>query len=57
VRRFYAGMLLARNGPGDGAKAQELLSEAVAMYRELGMLRHVDMVQALLTGDKATNHS
>jgi hypothetical protein len=48
VRRLYAGMLLERNGPGDGAKARELLSEAVAMYRELRMLKHVDMAQALL---------
>jgi class 3 adenylate cyclase/tetratricopeptide (TPR) repeat protein len=50
VRRFYATMLLERNGPGDGAKAQELLSDAVAMYRELGMPKHVDMAQALLRG-------
>jgi len=48
VRRFYAGMLLERNGPGDAHRARELLGEAVAMYRELGMPKHVDMAQALL---------
>jgi hypothetical protein len=30
-------MLLARAGPGDRERAQELLDAALATYRELGM--------------------
>jgi len=33
----YAGMLLARGDPGDRDRAQELLDQALATYRELGM--------------------
>ncbi len=33
----YARMLLARDGPGDRERAQELLDQALAIYRELGM--------------------
>jgi tetratricopeptide (TPR) repeat protein len=33
----YARMLLARAGPGDRERAQELLDAALATYRELGM--------------------
>ena len=33
----YARMLVARGGPGDGERADELLGEALATYRELGM--------------------
>jgi len=50
VRRFYGEMLLARDAPGDGAKARELLHVAVTMYEALGMPRHLDMAQALLAG-------
>jgi hypothetical protein len=35
----YARMLLARAGPGDRERAQELLDAALATYRELGMER------------------
>lgn len=35
----YAQMLLARDAPGDNKKAQLLLSQALATYRELGMAR------------------
>jgi hypothetical protein len=48
VRRWYARMLMDRNGPGDCAKARELLTEAVAIYRRVGMLKHVEMAEALL---------
>jgi hypothetical protein len=43
VRRFYVTMLLERNAPGDQARARELLSEAVPMYSELGMAKHLEL--------------
>jgi tetratricopeptide (TPR) repeat protein len=48
ARRWYARMLIDRDGPGDRAKARELLTEAIAMYREIGMPKHVEMAEALL---------
>ena len=56
VRRFYARMLIDRNAPGDPStgsgrdrdKAHELLTEAIAMYRRIGMPKHVEMAEALL---------
>ena len=35
-------------GPGDREKARELLNEAIAMYREIGMPKHLEIAQALL---------
>lgn len=35
----HAHMLLARDAPGDSQRAELLLAEAVATYRELGMAR------------------
>jgi tetratricopeptide (TPR) repeat protein len=49
VRRWYARMLIDRNAPGDRDKARELLTEAIAMYRRIGMPKHVEMAQALLS--------
>jgi DNA-binding SARP family transcriptional activator len=37
TQRDYARMLIARNEPGDQAKAQLLFSEALTTYEELGM--------------------
>jgi len=48
VRRWYARMLLDRDAPGDRDKAFRLLTEAIAMYREIGMPKHVEMAEALL---------
>jgi hypothetical protein len=48
VRRWYARMLIDRNAPGDRDKARELLTEAIAMYRQIGMPKHVEMAEALL---------
>jgi len=56
VRRWYARMLIDRDAPGDPStgsgrdrdKARELLTEAVAMYRRIGMPKHVEMAEALL---------
>ena len=49
VRRWYARMLLDRDGPGDREKARQLLTEAIAMYRQIGMPKHVEMAEALLS--------
>jgi class 3 adenylate cyclase/tetratricopeptide (TPR) repeat protein len=49
VRRWYARMLIDRNAPGDREKARELLTEAIAMYRRIGMPKHVEMAEALLS--------
>jgi hypothetical protein len=48
VRRWYAKMLIDRNGPGDHVKARELLEEAIDGYRTLGMPRHLEMAKELL---------
>jgi hypothetical protein len=48
VRRWYARMLIERNGPDDGDKACALLSEAVDMYRTIGMPKHLEMTENLL---------
>jgi tetratricopeptide (TPR) repeat protein len=48
VRRWYARMLLDRDGPGDREKARELLTEAIAMYRGIGMPKHVEMAETML---------
>jgi class 3 adenylate cyclase/tetratricopeptide (TPR) repeat protein len=48
VRRWYARMLIDRDGPGDRDKGGALLAEAIAMYREIGMPKHVEMAEALL---------
>lgn len=49
VRRWYARMLIDRDAPGDHEKARELLTEAVAMYRRIGMPRHVEMAETLMS--------
>ena len=48
VRRWYARMLIDRNGPGDRDKAFRLLTEAVTMYRKIGMPKHLGMAEAML---------
>ena len=48
VRRWYARMLLDRDASGDREKARELLGAALTAYKELGMPRYVEMVEALL---------
>ena len=47
VRRWYAQMLLDRNGAGDRDKARTLLGEAVEMYRTLGMPKHLEMAERM----------
>jgi hypothetical protein len=52
VRRWYAHMLIDRDGPGDRERARELLSEAIEMYHRLGMPKHVEIAEALLVSGK-----
>ena len=47
IRRWYAQMLLDRDESGDRDKAAELLTEAMARYRELGMPKHLAMTESL----------
>ena len=47
IRRWHAQMHLDRNEPGDRDKAAELLTEAMAHYRELGMPKHLEMAESL----------
>jgi tetratricopeptide (TPR) repeat protein len=44
----YARMLVERNESGDKEKAKELLAEATAMYRELGMPTYLENAEALM---------
>jgi len=48
ARRWYAWMLLERDASGDRETARRLLTEAVEMYRRIGMPKHVEMTEALL---------
>ena len=48
ARRFFASMLLERDGPGDRAEATQMAAEAADLYRRMGMPRHIAMVEALL---------
>lgn len=48
VRRWYARMLLDRDAPGDRDKAVNLITEAIVMYRNIGMPKHIELAQALL---------
>ncbi len=47
TRRFFAQMLLERDGPGDRLEATQLITEAAELYRQMGMSRHLIMVETL----------
>jgi DNA-binding CsgD family transcriptional regulator/tetratricopeptide (TPR) repeat protein len=49
IRRLYARMLAERGGAGDRTLARRLLAEAVALYGEIGMPRHLHLARMLLT--------
>ena len=49
ARRWYSRMLIDRDAAGDRDKAFRLLTEAVAMYRKIGMPKHVEMAEAMLS--------
>ena len=46
-RRWYARMLLDRAGPDDEDRARVLLDEAIQMYGDLGMPRHLDIAKEM----------
>jgi tetratricopeptide (TPR) repeat protein len=47
TRRFFAAMLLERDGPGDQAEAATLINEARDLYHRMGMPKHAAMVDGL----------
>ena len=47
TRRFFATMLLERDGPGDRAEAAALIDEARELYRTIGMPKHEAMLDGL----------
>jgi tetratricopeptide (TPR) repeat protein len=49
THRWYARMLIDRNGPGDRDKAHDLLADAITTYRDIGMPKHMEMAEALLS--------
>jgi hypothetical protein len=49
IRRFFARMLLERDGPGDRAEAAQLAAEAADLYRRMGMPRHLAMVESVFS--------
>ncbi|MBI1874275.1 MAG: hypothetical protein HYS05_10390, partial [Acidobacteria bacterium] len=50
TRRWYAQMLLDRNAPGDRDRARTLLDEAIEMYRQIGMPKHLEIAERMLGG-------
>ncbi len=48
TRRWYAQMLLDRNGPGDRDRARSLVEEAIPVYGRIGMPRHEELARTLL---------
>ena len=44
TRRFFAQMLLERDGSGDRAEAVRMAGQAADLYRQMGMPRHLAMV-------------
>ena len=48
ARRFYGQMLIERNGPGDRERARQLLTAAAVGYREIGMPKHIEIVDNLM---------
>jgi hypothetical protein len=49
IRRFRAMMLIDRRARGDRGEAQRLLNEALLSYRQIGMPRHLELTQTLLS--------
>jgi len=49
IHRFHAMMLRDRGAPGDRARAHTLLAQALETYQRIGMPRHIDLAQALLS--------
>ena len=53
ARYWFARMLVDRNAAGDRERARELLDTALAVYREIGMPRHVETAEELLKESSA----
>ncbi len=51
ARAWYARMLLARGKAGDSEKARQLLRDAIAMYRDMGMVRHQEIAEQLISSN------
>jgi hypothetical protein len=49
IRRFHAMMLLDRSARDDRETARGLLREALETYTRIGMRRHVELTQALIS--------
>jgi hypothetical protein len=47
-------MLLDRAAPGDRARARALLAEALESYQQIGMPRHSELAQELLSWGAST---
>lgn len=48
TRRFFARMLLERDGHGDRAEGTRMAAEAADLYRRMGMPRHLELAAGLL---------
>ena len=48
TRRWYAWMLIERDAQGDRDKARTLLTEAIELYRTIGMPKHVEIAERML---------
>jgi DNA-binding SARP family transcriptional activator len=53
TRRFYAGMLLERDGPGDRQRAMAFLNQAAAGFRKLGMRKHAKLCDTATRPDSS----
>ncbi len=48
TRRWFARMLIARNGDGDRVRARELLQQAIDIYESCAMDRHGEIARGIL---------
>ena len=48
ARRYVAAMLIDRAEPGDADRAREHLEAASDIYRSIGMIRHLELAEAML---------
>ena len=53
TRRWYAWMLLDRDAPGDRDTARTLLGEATEMYQTIGMPKHVELTERMLSAPRS----
>jgi tetratricopeptide (TPR) repeat protein len=53
TRRYFAEALIARGSDDDLRRAQELATEAIEIYRDVGMPRHEELAKSLLSTESA----